>query len=117
MDFIQEYWKELVVIGLSALTLLVSMFRKKIRVQISDELYSQVLERLPGWIASAESTGSSGTKKLSLVLGYAYSFLEEKVGINRTYFISFISDRLSKAVEDILSTPEKKGISYESEIK
>lgn len=117
VKFLSEYWQEIAVITISFATLLVSILRKKVSLDIPESILDDVLVKLPGWIADAESLNKDGSVKLQYVINHACEFLSEKLNIHYYKSLSLYSDWIESCVENILSTPTKKGISYEKKIK
>ena len=117
LKFLMDNWQSLVVIALSLVTMLVSIFRRKVTLDIPVEIIDDVLVKLPGWIADAESCNIAGPSKLQQVVNKACEYLAQKLNIRYYKALSLYSDFIESCVENILSTPTKKGISYEKKIK
>lgn len=103
-DFILQNWKECIAIILAIATLLVTIFRKKVKVV--DDIPSFILEHLPLFINSAEKLFSSGTDKKTFVLESIDQLLRVHFNVGIEDYIDFVCE----AIEKILSTPEKKGV-------
>lgn len=104
LSFIQEYWKIAVIFLIDLAILLVSIFRK--RVKIVDSPKEFILRVLPGWINQAEQLYDDGVHRKSFVLSIISSLLAKEFNIQDFEpYLDFTSD----AIEKILSCPQKKG--------
>lgn len=108
LEFLQENWRWIVTVGLTVVTLLISLFRKKSKF-IDNSLLS-TLEHLPWLICEAESMSLSGAEKKTFVLGKALSYYLEIGGVGNS---NTIIDEISRAIEAILTCPQKKGVSLD----
>lgn len=106
--FIVENWYylALLVIGLFNIVL---AFCKKAKVNLTDSAFEQLLVRLPVMIRQAEETGKAGVDKKAAVLTYALTWLSEITGKSSEVVLKAYSEKVDQAIEEILSTPEKKG--------
>lgn len=104
-DFILENWKVLLAILLSLANVIICLFRKK--VKIVDSIRESILDRLPLFISSAENLLSSGSDKKIFVMEQVKEFLRVHFGVAFEPY----SDFTELAIEKILCTPEKKGVS------
>lgn len=105
-DFLFCYWKELSYVLVAILTILVTIFRKKGKV---DPVLEKVLESAPAAICAAEKQYGSGHGELKKamvmsILSKVYSSLTGYELKENSGIWKFISN----SVESILSTPSRK---------
>lgn len=106
LSFLSENWKELSVLLVAILTFLVSMLRKKGKV---DPVVEYVLTQVPDVIIAAEERVGSGNgeEKKRIVMSMIGLIYKKLTGYilkeDSKYFSLF-----SKYVELVLSTPQKK---------
>jgi len=108
IDFLRVYWKEIAYIFCAFLTLLCTIFRKT-KIKKIDSSLEQAIEKLPRWILTAELVFSKGKDKKDFVVDQAMKFISEIDHRNYADVSIEYSDRISDALENILSTPTKKG--------
>ncbi len=106
VEFVVKYWKY-ISIGLVIFCNLLLFILKKKPVKIVDSITECLLLNIPVWIDMAELTGEKGQTKLDYVLDLAKKFLEEHFP-DANYF--FYESAIKEFVEDVLSTPQKKGV-------
>lgn len=112
-EFLQIYWKELFY-GFCALLSLVCVICRKSKVKVVDSVFEQAIQKLPRWILIAESVFSSGISKKDYVISEALRFISELSHEDYEVVSKEYEARLSTALENILSTPTKKGVKYET---
>lgn len=107
VEFFQENWRFVAGIVLTIAVLLISLLRKK--VKINDIGFTSVLNSLPKYILEAESLypEGHGAEKREMVIAWCVRDLEKFYSDSSviTYFLNM----LSRAIENILATPTKKG--------
>lgn len=103
-DFVIQNWYYLTLILIALVNMVLLIFRRA-KVCSEDTIFEQLLETLPTMIRSVEDKGLTGEEKKSLVVSMATTWL------NRFNYkiTSSIVNRISESIENILSTPEKKG--------
>lgn len=112
IEFLIEY-KDYILIALAVLFNLIlffiSLFVKK--KPIDNDLTS-LLEVLPDWIKEAEQALTDGKEKYTFVFNRAVKFL---MALKDKRFENIVFDYgvlIDNSIENILSTPKKKGESY-----
>lgn len=103
-DFLIQNWYYLALIVIALVNMLLLIFRRAKAVS-EDTIFEQLLETLPTMIRSVEDKGLTGEEKKSLVVSMATTWLNR---FNYKITASIVS-RIGDCVENILSTPEKKG--------
>lgn len=68
-----------------------------------------LMENLPVFISEAEDSGANGTQKFTLVFSRSVVYLASLLGISEQKVVCKYATLISTAIENILSTPEKKG--------
>lgn len=105
IDFVCAEWRTIVSIILAFCCILVSLLKNKVKV--IDSAKEFILDNLPILIKTAEGLFDSGSKKKEFVLSSMMDLLYESFPtIKATAYQAFIS----KSIEKILSTPEKKEV-------
>lgn len=107
-EFLVQNWYYLALILIALCNMILLIF-KKLKITQVDNIFTKLLEVLPIMIRKAEETGLDGKTKLSFVLDLALDWLKDYTGKERVELRSEYYDRLISCVENILSTPEKKG--------
>lgn len=107
-DFIVQNWYYIALIFI-AICNMILLICKKNKVVQEDTLFTKLLEILPVMIRRAEDTGLDGVNKLTFVIDTAMSWLADYTGKNTACIRATYQERVITAVENILSTPEKKG--------
>lgn len=107
MDFLLVYWKELFYAFCALLSLVCVIFSKR-KVKVFDSPFEVVVQKVPSLINKAEQLFSSGIDKKRFVVNSCITLLSD---ITHKSFesVSVYSEKFSRIVEDILSTPTKKG--------
>lgn len=103
-QFIFSNWYYIAIVFLAILNTL-CLFCKKTKIVQKDTIFEQLLRRLPTMIRSVEEKGLTGSDKKVAVMTYAIQWLLE-FGVEDTKKYNKLID---EAIEDILSTPQKKG--------
>lgn len=103
MEFICKYWKYLICALAFLFVIIITLLPKKVKTL--DTIKEVILANLPRFITMVERPGD-GEAKLKEVIELCVAFLTKLYpGIQANQYISFIS----KSVEAILKTPQKKG--------
>ena len=105
IDFLKENYALLVEIGLSVCVILITLFKKKVKINSTFEL---LLTVLPGYIREAELKGSEGAVKYSYFLNRCIEYLVLYTGWSKERVIQEYATKIDVAIENILSTPQKK---------
>lgn len=110
IDFILSNYKIIIfcfVCFVELVLLVISVIKKN---KVADPAISNVICNLPTMVNLAEEKFGvgHGAEKLQFVLGFAISLYKRLTGITIT-LDSKIASRFEDAIEDILSTPKKKG--------
>lgn len=109
IEFLQEYWFQLVIVIVSLASVVCSFIRRKSSGSM-DEIKNMIADVLPGFINLAEASGVHGKSKLMFVIDSVMKrikgYTSEK---DEQFWMSYIRDQ----VENILSTPQKKGVQDE----
>lgn len=117
LQFILENWQFLVYVLVSVIsTILVVVLKKKKTVNELDNILKIVLANLPRIITSVEELigAGNGKEKKDLVLAAVVKFVNEQFSLNLPdSLIAYIGER----IEDILATPQKKGILCEKKVE
>lgn len=108
IDFLKVYWKESIPVFCAFLTLFFSILRKT-KIKKIDSSFEQAIEKLPRWILTAELVFSQGNSKKEFVIDQALKFISQIDHRDYSDVSIEYSDRISDALENILSTPTKKG--------
>lgn len=103
-DFIKNHYEMILSILLVFVSFIFAIIKKKPVFNLIDEIKVKILEFLPKLIAAVEVPGNGSTKK-NLVLKEVQIFLAKEYGF---YDFDKVEGFISKAIEDILSTPTKK---------
>ena len=107
-EFFVQNWYYIAVL-LIAICNMILLICKKNKVVQEDSLFTKLLEILPAMIRRAEDTGLDGANKLVFVVDTAISWLADYTGKNTACIRATYQERVITAIENILSTPEKKG--------
>jgi len=110
IQFCTQYWEYIVAGVLYLVLLIVSIFKKKIKVV--DNQLTAILVRLPDIILEAEKqfpASGSGVTKFQFVLQVALKMICAESDLSIEEATKKYSSKLTSAIEDILSTPTKKG--------
>lgn len=107
IEFLQIYWKEIFSAFCAILSLLCVIFRRS-KIKVIDSAYEVVVEKIPTLINRAECLFCHGIEKKNFVLNACINLLAD---ITHKSFetCSVYQSRFSQVIEDILSTPTKKG--------
>lgn len=107
-DFIVQNWYYLILCLIGLVNMIIILCKKNKIIQ-EDTIFTKLLEVLPIMIRKAEETGCPGDEKFGLVVTLAINWLCEHTGKKRADIIDEYATRIGSAIENILSTPEKKG--------
>lgn len=106
LEFCKNHWQLLVTIGLNLISILILLIKKKVKIV---DYLTGLLSILPSYINEAENTGKSGSEKYALVFSKCINYLVEVTGKTSEKVIWQYSKAIDTSIENILSTPEKKG--------
>lgn len=107
-NFIFTYWREIAYCGAFIISVLISVLRRNVWNN-TDEIKTSILEILPLLISKAERPGN-GAEKKAAVIDLVKKYVKKHFGIELPKSLeAFVSD----AIESILDTPTKKGVSDE----
>ena len=116
MEFIaQNYWV-MIEIFLTLVSLIIVILKRTKLVSL-DTPFEKLLEKLPELIKRAEILSKDGKVKRNYVLSVSYSYLADLTGKPVEEISGIYCDRILTAIESILETPEKKGVSKNDEKK
>lgn len=106
LEFLKTNY-QLLVVGLVAIIEIVVFFlKKKPAMNYDDHIKSRIEEVLPSFIKLAETSKSKGSEKLAFVVDLTMKKIRSlRSSKDDVYWMDYIIYR----VEDILSTPQKKG--------
>lgn len=109
LKFCGENWKYLVVAAstiLEIILILVSITKGR------KDVFKQLLEVLPDYIYEAEKAFAQGNgkEKLTYVVQKSLDFLVSLTNWNKSRVVRVYTNAIIAAVENILKTPEKKGV-------
>lgn len=116
LEFLKANWQELTILVISVVTLFVGLFRKKASIKIPIEMLDEIVVKVPDFIVAAEQSDLKGSAKLNFVLNKCIDILVVKLGCSRSVALRYYSDFIIGFIEKVLSTPTKKGISYEKKV-
>ena len=116
LEFLKDNWQNMTILLISVITLLVGLFRKKAKITIPLAVLDDIVVKIPEYIIAAESSELKGSEKLQFVVNKCVDLLVAKLGCSRSVALSYYSDFIIGYIENILSTPTKKGVSYEKKI-
>lgn len=109
IDFLKNYWFELLIIVITIVSVVVAAIRKKPSTA-SEQVKNMIAEVLPGFINLAEASGVKGTAKLLFVIDSVMKRIKAYTSSkDEQYWMSYIKSQ----VESMLSTPQKKGVQDE----
>lgn len=108
-EFLNANKVELIEICLTFIAILIVIFKKKVK-KCPD--FEMLLTVLPGYIREAESKYSEGTDKYVYVFNLCIEFLNLLTGDSKQRVIETYTTKINAAIENILSTPQKKGDTY-----
>lgn len=106
IDFLRRNWKWLLPCICTFVSFIVLLFKKKVKIK---DVFSMVLMKLPSFINLAEEAASSGEEKFSFVFTACLSLLCDALGCSMAEAESKYGALVTNAIEEILSTPQKKG--------
>lgn len=108
LEFLNSNKVSLIEIGLSIIAILIVILKKKVKI---NGVFEMVLTVLPNFIREAElkfSDPGSGTVKYSYVFNKCLELLNLLTGESKQRVIEQYTTKINAAIENILSTPEKK---------
>ncbi len=108
--FLRDNWKFLVEILLLVISVIICLV-KRTKINIPGSVISDLLIKIPSWINEAEQEigVGKGQEKLKYVFSKAVDFLHEVMDLSTADIIRYYGENLICSIEDILSTPQKKG--------
>lgn len=119
LDFIKAYWREIIEVVAILISIVICCIKKK-PIKIVDSVKAQLIETLPTIINRVENYKDvfeptrklSGDEKLRMALNICEAFLVDDLHIPEADLCIYRS-WLVQHIEDILSTPQKKGVRHE----
>lgn len=107
-DFIANYWKELIALVCFLLEITISIILLVKRNKKESPVISEIVLKLPSIISHAEKVfpSGNGASKLELVLSVIDKLFKKETGNPMT---KSESKFFVEKIEEILSTPQKKG--------
>ena len=105
VTFITKYWRVLIVLVFQLVTFVILLFKKKVRI---DDIFKQVLMLIPDFINIAESKFSNGAEKYSYVFNRCVEMLCNLTHKSGQEIIDEYTNMIDSAIENVLSTPQKK---------
>lgn len=104
LDFIKDNWQLIASVLTLICSLVIFILKKKPVMNEMDCILLKVMEKLPEWIAQAESLKGAEVKK-SLVIESVKKFVKDEFSINLPD--SYVA-LIGTYIENILLTPQKK---------
>ncbi len=116
LDFIKENWR-LIIDIISCIVVVVFFFIRKKPIKIVDSVKACIIDKLPEVINAVENYKDvfdplrklSGEEKLTMALSILKTYLVDELGLKEEDLPLYTS-WLVQHIEDILSTPQKKGV-------
>lgn len=115
-EFIAQNYLVMIEIILAVVSLIIVILKKTKLVSV-DTPFEKLLEKLPELIKRAEVLSKDGKVKRNYVLSVSYSYLADLTGKPVEVVSGIYCDRILSAIENILETPEKKGVIKDAEKK
>lgn len=108
--FISEHWVYLVLILTAIFEVLASIvvISKTPKNKVLTA-FKEIVLKLPGFVNEAESLLDGANRKKMFVIKRCFSVLASYTGFSDAKIEKLYFDDISKLIEDILSTPHKKG--------
>lgn len=110
IDFLYAHWKAIVLL-IVALIEVIASFVVIIKLPKNKVLtaFKEIVIRLPEFVNEAESLMVGANRKKMFVIKRCFSVLASFTGFSDEKIEKLYFDDISKLIEDILSTPQKKG--------
>lgn len=110
-DFLVSYWKVIVLGILVVLDLVLVVLNRRKPVKVFDSVHQVITSILPELIKVAEASYCSGhgDEKLEMVKQLVFNYLKSCYGFKNDECLSYDA-YITKQVEAILSTPQKKEV-------
>ena len=105
LKFICDHCHVIIESVLTLIVLFVTLFRKKVKI---NDVFTSVLLVLPDLINEAEASGLTGSEKYSFVFNRCVSLLTSIAHSDSKSIITKYTAEINAAIENILSTPQKK---------
>lgn len=105
VTFITKYWRVLVVLVFQLVTFVILLFKKKVKI---DDIFTSVLLLLPDFINIAEKNFSDGAERYTYVFNRCIEVLRNLTHKSGQEIIDVYANMIDSAIENILSTPQKK---------
>lgn len=105
LKFVCDHSHVIIESVLTLVVLFVTLFKKKVKI---DDVFKQVLVVLPDFIQLAEKQFSDGSMKYSFVFNKCIEFLMSLTHQDQKKVIDIYTAMIDSAIENILSTPQKK---------
>ena len=104
-QFVCDHRHVLIEIGLTLIVLLVTLLKKKVKI---NDVFQSVLMVLPEYISLAETMFKDGSSKYSYVFKKCVELLMSLTHQSSQKVIDKYTSMIDSAIENILSTPQKK---------
>lgn len=110
LDFLVSHWKLIALAVLVILDAVLIILNRRKPVKVYDGIHTAICSVLPQLIKDAESSYCSGhgSEKLSMVKELIFNYLCAVYGMKMEEAIQY-DDFITRQIEEILSTPQKKG--------
>ena len=107
LDFLFAHKVELIELVVALISLIILICKKKVKIE---DVFVGYLLALPGFIREAEIEGLSGDAKYKMVFSRSINYLMCVTGGSLEEITIKYASRINESIEDILNTPQKKGI-------
>lgn len=105
VEFLLKHYELIILFVVAIINLIVLICKKKVKV---NNVLFKLLEQLPGYINKAEELYDKGDKKFSYVFNCAVRYLISITDLTAQEVIAKYSGNINDAIENILTTPQKK---------
>lgn len=105
LDFLSKYYELIINIVLLISVIIITLCKKKVKI---NNILFKLLEQLPGYINKAEQLYDKGELKFSHVFNCAVRYLVSITDLTAQEVIAKYSGVINDAIENILTTPQKK---------
>ena len=104
-QFVCDHRHAIIEFTLLICVLLVTLFKKKVKV---NKVFELVLLALPVFINEAEASGQVGSEKFAMVFNRCIELLECVTHKSKKELLDEYTAPINASIENILSTPQKK---------
>lgn len=109
LEFLKTYWREILEVVVLTVSIIIATVRKKPSSSLVSDIKARLAVLVPVLVKQVESPGN-GSEKKSIVIGKCLSavtgFYGRKLQEDES---SYWKQYVSNQIEDVLSTPQKKG--------